>query len=228
MNLERRFTEIEIMDDLSISGSVVAQTLRELDTINQLLGGNQISLSAFKKVLKSSKIDSFADLGCGSADILKRMSGLCPSAQYVGFDANPHIIDYAVDNVATHKNISALEENIFSSSFQNRSFDVIHCCLFLHHFTHDELVDLFKQFNKQAKKAIIVNDLHRHFLAYYSIKWITRLFSKSFMVRNDAAVSVARGFKKSELTSILSDAGISNYTLKWKWAFRWQLVITCD
>ena len=228
MNLSTRSEEEEIMDDLNISGDVVPQTLQELDTINRLLGGNNISVSAFKSLKKRSEIKSLVDLGCGSADILIQMSTISPDTSFTGIDANPHIIDYARDHARSHRNIDPVCENIFSESFKIRNFDVIHCCLFLHHFTHDQLVSLFRQFKSQARKAIIVNDLHRHFLAYYSIKIITRLFSKSYMVRNDAAVSVARGFKKIEIEKILSEADITNYSLSWKWAFRWKLVITCD
>jgi hypothetical protein len=45
------------------------------------------------------------------------------------------------------------------------------------------------------------------------------------MVKNDAAVSVARGFKKKELIDILTRAALTNYEIRWKWAFRWQLVV---
>ena len=228
MNLSKRSEEQEIMDDLNISGDVVPQTLQELDTINRFLGGNNISLSALKSLKKTCEINTLVDLGCGGADILIQMSKISPNTAFTGIDANPHIVDYARKHASSYSNIEPLCENIFSDSFKKREFDIIHCCLFLHHFTHEELVSLFRQFKAQAQKAIIVNDLHRHFLAYYSIKLITRLFSKSYMVRNDAAVSVARGFKRVEIQQILADAGITNYSLSWKWAFRWKLVITCD
>ena len=56
MNLQQRSEELEIMDDLNISGDVVPQTLHELDVINRLLGGNQISLSAFRSVIKKGPV----------------------------------------------------------------------------------------------------------------------------------------------------------------------------
>jgi hypothetical protein len=73
--------------------------------------------------------------------------------------------------------------------------------------------------------GIVVNDLHRHWLAYHAIKILTRLFSKSAMVKYDAPLSVLRGFTRGELADILKKAGIVQYTLKWKWAFRWQIII---
>lgn len=229
--LESRSTELEIMDDLEISGAVIDQTLKELDIINRKLGGNNISLTAFKRILSKREVTSVADLGCGGADILIAMARIAKKArvpvEFTGIDANQNIVDYARKHTSGWENIRISCENIFSETFRKKSFDIIHCCLFTHHFTENELIELFSRFKSQARVAIIVNDLHRHFLAYHSIKLITRFFSKSYMVRNDAAISVARGFLKDELQSILQKAGISNYTLRWKWAFRWQLIINC-
>lgn len=227
--LEHRSTELEIMDDLEIEGPVIGQTLHELDVINRKLGGNQISLTAFKKIINENNVKSLADLGCGGADILIAMAkiakGKGQDIKFTGIDANPHIVDYAKEHTSGWSNIHISCENIFDSGFQEKQFDIIHCCLFTHHFTKEELISLFRRFRKQARVAIIINDLHRHWLAYHSIRLITRFFSKSYMVRNDAAISVARGFLKDELSCILHEAGIKNYTLRWKWAFRWQLVI---
>ncbi|MEM7297544.1 MAG: methyltransferase domain-containing protein [Bacteroidota bacterium] len=226
--LEERSTEIEIMDDLSVSGSVVDQTLRELNTINKRLGGNKISVSAYKRLVGKSKSIFLADLGCGGGDIMKEMAEWSRKksleATFTGIDANPNIIEYAHKNTNSHPEIGYQSINIFSKEFEAQSFDIIHCCLFLHHFTSEELVKLFKLFKQQTRLGVIVNDLHRHPLAYWSIKLLTTLFSKSEMVRNDASVSVARGFKRSELVEILEKAGIEKYNLSWKWAFRWKLV----
>ena len=226
--LKKRSDELEIMDDLGISGPVIDQTLRELNTINQRLGGNAISSSALKKMVHSTTDFLLADLGCGGGDMLKQMVKWCRKAgkngRFVGIDANPHIIDYAKKNTSNYPEISYQALNIFSDEFKSQVFDVIHCCLFLHHFSKEELILLFRHFKKSSKIGVIVNDLHRHPVAYWSIRLLTSLFSRSSMVRNDAAVSVARGFRRSDLKEILKEAGITNYSLSWKWAFRWKLV----
>ena len=226
--LEKRSGELEIMDDLDISGPVIAQTLRELNTINKRLGGNRISVSAYKTFAKKDAEITLADLGCGGGDIMvemvkwSRKKGV--KSRFVGIDANPHIVEYAEGHTNKYPEITYQSINIFSDEFKKQPFDIIHCCLFVHHFTSEELVMLFKQFKEQARKGVIINDLHRHPLAYWSILLLTSLFSKSTMVKNDASVSVARGFKKSELKEILREAGIEKYQLRWKWAFRWKLV----
>ena len=225
--LEHRSDEIEIMDDLEISGEVVDQTLRELNTINRFLGGNEISVSAFRRMVNGRIRISLADLGCGGGDIMIQMARWCRKkgveGSFLGIDANANIVNYARNHTENYPEISFEPINIFSDEFKSQQVDIIHCCLFTHHFTEEELITLFKQFKKQARIGVIINDLHRHPLAYWSIKLLTHLFSKSEMVRNDAAVSVARGFKRSELTDILEKAGIGDYKLSWKWAFRWKL-----
>ncbi len=226
--LEKRSTDLEIMDDLEISGEVIGKTLRELDFINQWLGGNAISLCAFRKMLKKG-ITSVTDLGCGSGDILLRMARIARKQDkqmtFLGADANPHITAYAKTYTQAFPEVTIKTLNIFSEEFQSQKTDVIHCCLFLHHFTESELVFLFKSFRQQVKVAIIVNDLHRHPLAFYSIKWLTALFSTSYMVKNDASLSVARGFRRNELIAILRQAGLTHYSLRWRWAFRWELIV---
>jgi len=45
------------------------------------------------------------------------------------------------------------------------------------------------------------------------------------MVRFDAPLSVLRAFKKHELRNVMEKTPMGDYQLKWKWAFRWQLII---
>lgn len=216
------------MDDLEVAGEVVDQTLRELDFINRFLGGNKISLAAFKNLLKNTEQATIADLGSGGGDILMTMADWSRKQgkkfSFLGIDANAHIVAYAKSNCIEYEELAFECQDILSPEFARQSFDVIHCCLFTHHFTNEELIRLFRQFRAQSKVGVVINDLHRHPLAYHSIKVLTRLFSKSEMVKYDAPLSVARGFRRKELEHILHEAGIPDYNLSWKWAFRWKIV----
>lgn len=231
----KRSGQIEIMDDLNCQGAVVDQTLRELDFINRWLGGNAITLAPVKKLIgaltkqdKQAKL-IIADLGCGSGELLKRIA-LASWARnlkldLVGIDANPNITAFAQNHTAGISVIRFEALNVFEEKFSEQKFDLVLATLFMHHFTHEQLVKLLMALKKNTRQAIIINDLHRHPLAYYSIAWLTRLFSRSAMVKYDAPLSVARGFKKQEWVAILKDAGIERYRIAWCWAFRWQVVI---
>ncbi|MEO1254382.1 MAG: methyltransferase domain-containing protein [Bacteroidota bacterium] len=159
--LKHRSTELEIMDDLSISGEVIHQTLRELNTINRRLGGNKISVSAFREMIKNQSAVTLADLGCGGGDIMVEMAQATRKvgcdAKFIGIDANEHIVDYAENNTREYTEISYQAINIFSNEFKVQTFDIIHCCLFVHHFPSEQLVALFKQFKKQARLGVFFN-----------------------------------------------------------------------
>jgi ubiquinone/menaquinone biosynthesis C-methylase UbiE len=145
--------------------------------------------------------------------------------ELLGVDANPNITQFATDHSKGFKNIQFFAHNVFEEPFKSQRFDIVLATLFTHHFSNEELVALLKQIRAKTKHAIIINDIHRHPLAYYSIKWLTQLFSKSAMVKFDAPLSVMRAFTKNEWIFILKEAGIENYSLRWRWAFRWQLII---
>lgn len=226
-----RSSDKELMDDLNCSGEVLNRTLTEIEKINHWLGGDAITINGLNQINNNTPVPnplSIADLGCGSGGMFKVINNWAKKHQIkvnlTGIDANPNVIEFARDN---HKdlNINFLALNILSENFKTHNYDIILCTLLLHHFLSEEIVELIKQLKDQARIAVIVNDLHRHPIAYYSIKWLTGLFSRSEMVKFDAPLSVKRGFTKKELIEILNKAGIQNYSLVWKYAFRWQLII---
>lgn len=227
----QRSIGIEIMDDLDCKGEVVNQTLRELEFINRTLGGNQITVTGINDLLKDeSQTDlEIVDLGCGGGDMLvllaKEFSRKNIKARFLGIDANPNIIDYAKSHVQNFSNIKFETTNILSEEFRSKTFDVAIATLFFHHFTSEQLSNIIAKLYSQCRVGIVINDLHRHPLAFYSIKLLTKLFSKSAMVKFDAPLSVLRGFTREEMADILEKAGIKKYSLHWRWAFRWKVII---
>ncbi len=229
VDLSYRSEQEEIMDNLSDNSPSLHRALKELDIINKWLGGNSITLNeVFKTLLNDSqKTHKIADLGCGSGEILLRIAKWARKhdikVELIGIDANPNVIQHAQKHCSGYPEIQFFAENILEKEFQSRQFDLLLCTLFLHHFKENQLVLLLTQFHRQAGK-VVINDLHRHWFAYYSIKWLTAIFSRSTMVQNDACLSVWRSFKKADWQRILQKAQINNYSIKWRWAFRWKLV----
>ena len=231
MDFSARYHQKEIMDDLESTGKDVDYALKELDIINKWLGGNEITLRGLKMLRDAGKINQLhiADLGCGSGTMLKliadwgRKTGL--KLSLTGFDANPYIIDFAREQTRDYPEVEFCVENVLDGSFASRSFDIITCTLFAHHLDDLQLKKMLPSWRQQAKLGLVINDLHRHWLAYYSIKAITQVFSKSKMVRHDAPVSVHRGFSRLDWDKIMHQCGFDRYQLSWHWAFRWLLVI---
>ncbi len=226
-----RSTAQEVMDDLESAGYALEQSLRELAVINKWLGGHRVLQSALKQLkpylVAFERPIKIADLGCGGGDLLAFVKewGEAHSLPFelYGYDANPHVIKFANDWIADPA-IHFETANVFDNGFQQTEFDVVLLTLFCHHLPDEALVSFLSRLKSQTSTAIIINDLHRHPLAYHSIHWLTWLFSKTPMVKADAPQSVLRAFTREELYQMLQAAGFANFALRWQWAFRWQAI----
>ena len=218
----------EFLDGDAIEIKDLYQNLKELDFINMHLGGYNASRNGLKTLLKETKIKTIMDIGFGGGDSIKQLAILAKKKNtnlfFYGVDLKQDCVNYAETNLAALPN-----KKLICNDYRNispellREVDLIHCSLFLHHLKNEEIIELFK-FARANKCMILANDLHRIFLAYYSIKWLTALFSKSYLVKNDAAISVTRGFRKNELLILLKESGFTDYTVRWSWAFRYIII----
>ncbi|NVJ87231.1 MAG: methyltransferase domain-containing protein [Algoriphagus sp.] len=230
-SFKQRSTEKELMDDLDCSGEELNQTLRELKTINRWLGGNHVTTLGIQRLINQKPQERYqlVDIGCGGGDMLRVISDWAEKQglpiDLEGVDANPNTIELAKTRLSDKPSIVLSVQNVFDEDFQKEKASILSCTLFTHHFTDEELVALLRVFQEKVSLGIVINDLHRHPFAYHSIRLLTRIFSKSKMVKNDAPLSVLRSFSKEDWKRILGKAGIKNYSLRWFWAFRWQLLI---
>ena len=217
----------ELLDGDAIPEKDLFQNLKELDTINKLLGGYKISLSAIDELIKNAAAYKLVDIGCGGGDTLKYMYHWAKrtdkNLSLVGIDIKPVCIEYAKTNTADLP-IQYICDDYKQAFNHIEKIDFIHACLFCHHLSEEQLVELI-QFALINKTTLVVNDLERNLIAYYSIKWLTAIFSHSYLVKNDAPLSVARGFKKKEWEALLKKAGAATYSVKNKWAFRHQVIV---
>lgn len=227
MNFKTRSYQKELLDGEGIPFGDIAQTMRELNTINTLLGGHSITLEGFKQLAKDKKEITVCEIGCGGGDNLVAIVTYCAANQIkvhcIGIDYNNECIVFAKQNEYLKANTNFIFSDYSTVHFENKP-DIIFSSLFCHHFTDEALVFQLNWMKENAEKGFFINDLQRHWLAYYLIKILTNVFSKSYLVKNDACLSVARGFIKSDWKNFFSKSGIENYKIKWKWAFRYLII----
>jgi 2-polyprenyl-3-methyl-5-hydroxy-6-metoxy-1,4-benzoquinol methylase len=218
----------ELLDGNNIPFKDIAENMKELDFINAHLGGHSITINGFKKLIGNGKKSSVCEIGCGGGDNINALAAFCLKnridATFTGIDINRECIEFAKDKAKT-KNAKFIVSDYKLVNFGNNKPDIIFSSLFCHHFTEDELVKMLQWMKENTSLGFFINDLQRHWLAYYSIKYITKLFSKSYLVKNDAPLSVLRGFKRNEWKDIFEKAGIINYSIRWKWAFRYLIIV---
>lgn len=226
MNFRDRSYEKELLDRDDIPFAGIRQNMKELNVINKKLGGHRITIKGFNSLLNKKKETHVCEIGCGGGDNLFALQQWCKKVKvkvhFTGIDIKQACIDFATSNT----NIQACT-NWIVSDYKDVQFtqkpDIIFSSLFCHHFTNEELVKQVQWMQQNSATGFFINDLQRNRLAYHSIKLLTRFFSKSYLVKHDAPLSVARSFLSSDWEKIFLTAGIKNYQIKWEWAFRYLI-----
>jgi 2-polyprenyl-3-methyl-5-hydroxy-6-metoxy-1,4-benzoquinol methylase len=224
VNWNQRSYKKELLDRDDIPFADIHKNMAELDIINSRLGGHAITIKGLEALLQNKLFQNpilVLEIGCGGGDNLRVLKEWAArkniSVQLTGVDINEACIHFAKAQ-SHNEGIRFICSDYKAVSLQQ---DVVFSSLFCHHFTDEELVAMLQWMQHHTKLGFFINDLHRHPLAYHSIKLLTRLFSKSYLVKHDAPLSVQRGFKRREWVQLFQKAMLPYFSIRWMWAFRW-------
>lgn len=233
LNTKYRSDEPEIMDNFALEGEDLRDALDKIAKINQLLGGNKLTLRGVQSLLtsisKSQKI-RIVDVGCGNGDMLRTISDFGLENDYkfelIGIDANAFTINHARKLSKCYPDITYKCQDIFGQNFVELRYDILLCTLTLHHFKEEEINKLLTVFNANSNIGIVINDLHRSTLAYRLFQLICIVFRLNKMSREDGLISILRGFKRKELIDFSEKLNFKKYKIQWRWAFRYEWIIS--
>jgi SAM-dependent methyltransferase len=230
-SFRHRSARLELMDDPRADSAELRRNLDELEFINTYLSGYAPTIAALNR-LRRAKILAynfrFVDCGSGGGDTLRAVARWARTWNYrpelIGLDLQPVMIDYAERHSRTYPEIRYVQADIRSAALGGLRPDIVSSSLFCHHFDDASLVEMLRAMAAAEPWAVLVNDLDRHPLAYYGIRVLTGLFSRSRYVRHDAPLSVLRGRTRTEWHAILSQAGLGAAQMQWHWAWRWEIL----
>jgi ubiquinone/menaquinone biosynthesis C-methylase UbiE len=92
------------------------------------------------------------------------------------------------------------------------AFDVVTCCLALHHFSPADAVQVLQEMWRVASSAVIVTDLTRSYAAYIGTWLATRTVVSNLVTRHDGPLSVLRAYTPAEMRELAAAATISPVT----------------
>lgn len=235
LDFSRRSTEEEQMDDLEMTGPELAVALDQLRLINAFLGGHTTTIGGLKRLKKLGLLSKaspelvLVDVGCGGGDTLRAMAEWARKEQipmrFVGIDANAYTVAYAQNQLKAYPEIEVLQGDIFSNILDEIPHHILTFNLVLHHFPTETLQTYLPLWCNQAQICVLINDLQRHLLPYFLYQFITRLLGASRMVRQDGSLSIRKGFTQTEWKQLLHFCPLDKREIRWRWAFRHQLVI---
>lgn len=231
----RRARVDEWMDDFTIVDERLETALSNLRVVNRFLGGYAASLSVLGPYLTriGRRPIRVLDVGTGRADFPEYLVTWAAArgldVRVTAIDANPAVLAYAgpvLDRRLPPRlraRVELVEADALALPFEEGAFDVSLASLFLHHLDDAAAVRLLREMQRVSRDGLLVNDLHRHPVAYYSIRALAGLLPTSPMFAHDAPVSVLRAFQRPELVAFAQRAGLRGARLRWRWAFRWVL-----
>ena len=231
ISTKTRSKDDEIMDDFSLEGEELRDALDKIASINQLLGGNKVTLAGVKKLIGNnvSETIKIIDVGCGNGDMLRALANYSKKNnlkfELVGIDANPFTIAHAESLSKEFDNISYQCKDIFSHLENPISCDIVLLTLTLHHFIDEDIIKLLQHYKGAAKMGLVVNDLQRSATAYRLFTALCYVFKLNHMSKQDGLTSILRGFKREDLLRYSTILKLKNFTINWKWAFRYQWII---
>ncbi|WP_298412735.1 methyltransferase domain-containing protein [Hydrotalea sp.] len=228
MNLRKRTYQPELLDAENILFEAIRLNMQELNFINTWLGGHAITVKGFKQFIGNRQQLTVCEMGCGGGDNLKAIASFCKQRQIaltvIGIDKNASCIEVARQLQGNWVDAQWIVADYASVQFIQKP-DIIFSSLFCHHFTEVQLNFQLQWMQQNSRLGFFINDLHRNYMAYYSILFLIKLFSKSYLVKHDAPLSVARGWIKKEWKTLLQLAGINHYVITWEWAFRYLIIV---
>jgi SAM-dependent methyltransferase len=212
VDLGTRATEPEFLD-LGVPEAEALRSLADLRFVNRWLGNRGALLRAVRPYLPPG--GRLLDAGCGSGDVPSFLLSRLPGPLLaVGLDVK------AIHLRAAPRDVRRLVADVRRLPFRERSFDVVTASLFLHHFDAPDLRGLLRDLSRLARRALVVNDLHRAPVPFAFGRFAFPLLFRSRVSVEDGLLSIRRGFREGELRAAFAAAGLPAVSIRRSFPYR--------
>jgi ubiquinone/menaquinone biosynthesis C-methylase UbiE len=211
----------ELLDGPLDDPAALAGNLRDLRRVNRLLGGVRLSRLAIDLLLRVAPthldlgLTSIIDVGTGAADIpvalLADARRRGRRLEVIAVDARPEVLETARAIRPALGRIAGLALGVSdgrSLPHPDRSIDIAHASLLIHHLEPDEAVALLVEMARVARVGVVVNDLNRGRMHWLGAWLIGHLLTGNRYTRRDAPLSVRRAYTRREMRGLLAQAGL--------------------
>ncbi|TCP35751.1 ubiquinone/menaquinone biosynthesis C-methylase UbiE [Sphingomonas sp. BK235] len=220
--LHRRLVADELMDADDLAPAVYAAVVADLARVNVVTLAARPTLAFLRRATRPGRCYRLLDVGYGDGDMLRRIArwgrhhGV--TFELVGIDQNERSRAAAIAHSPPG---TAIDWRVGDyRALAGERWDLVISSLVAHHMRHDELVGFLRWMQAEAQRGWLVNDLHRHRLAYHAWPLLARAFGWHPIVRHDGHVSIARSYHPAEWAALLAEAGIADARVHRVFPFR--------
>jgi len=223
LDFSRRANLPEIMDDGRLDAATYAAVIEDLARVNSITLARPPTINWLKKQAKSLDEFSLLDVGFGHGDMLRAIAAWARAAgkrvRLVGVDLNPRSAPAARAATDAADGIEYVTGQAEEIEFKP---DFIISSLVAHHMDDAELAGFIGWMQATAQRGWLINDLHRHPVAWLGFQALARIFGWHPIVAHDGALSVRRAFGRSDWDKLLRTADI-HADVRWHIPFRWTV-----
>lgn len=207
--MKTRATEPERLDLETPPREVMARVVGYLAFVNRRLGGTAAVAAHLK-----GETGTALDVGAGAGDVARSLEERCPGLKVLALDLSEMMLSFA-------EGVSRVRGDVRRLPFADRSVDWVISTHFFHHLSDVEAVAALGEFDRVARRGIVVNDLLRNRRALFWIKLFT-LWANPY-VKADGPQSVRRGFTVQEAEALAAQAGLPWLRVRTHFAHRFTL-----
>ncbi len=241
--MKNRLLVPELMDDPGLDPVEHRRALAGLRRINFFSRTSVHLVNEINQIVKQENLKSVSilDVGCGSGDVaigVATQVSLSTTLQLEGWDISPTSVACAQHNWERNiarstraqgfHNPQVLFRQIDVFEPPDGQFDIVYCCLFLHHFSLPDAVRIVASMLRLAGHAVILDDLRRTRFGLLLAKFGCYALSRSPVVHFDGPQSVRAAFSDIEALEIANRAGAKKVTLRRHWPERFCLRMEKD
>ena len=213
--MERSTDVLELLDQALDDPDALDGNLRDLRRVNRRLGGVALSAAAIEALAPDATRLSLVDVGTGGADIpatlLDRARRQGRGLTITALDSREEIVAAALRVAPELANTHGLILGTGDGrrlDFPDRSFDLAHCSLVLHHLEPEAAIELLREMGRVARLGVVINDLDRTRLDLVGAVLLARLATRNRYTRHDGPLSVRRAYRVPEVAKLLRTAGL--------------------
>jgi len=224
---QKRSYKLERIDTGDYTPEEYERFLREIRLVNRFAGDNRaLRKSLLRHVEKSDSRDfSVLDVGAGSGELLRVIAKFAGkrkrTVHLCGLELNARSARAILEqskNCAVK--IAAVRGDAFRLPFADDTFDYAICSLFTHHFSDENVIQIFREMSRVSRRRIYAIDLHRHPAASFFYKIFCAAFRISPLVREDGSLSILRSFTPHELEKLGRAANFEKFSIERSFPFR--------
>lgn len=213
----------EIMDDAGLDPGTYAAVIADLARVNTITRARPPTLAWLKRHAAGMRRFTLVDVGFGHGDMLRAIAGWARragiEAELIGVDLNPRSAPVA--QAVTDPSLGITYVTGRAEALEVTP-DFIISSLVAHHMTDGELAAFIGWMDAAARRGWLINDLHRHPVAWAGFRALAALLRWHKVVRHDGALSVRRAFTRADWACLLNEAGVVA-EVRWHLPFRWTV-----